>query len=52
MNESVEFDLLQNSIVYMDTVFFVQTGDKQDFFYLLTDIVNLGLSSISDAEEA
>lgn len=39
-------------VQYMDTVFFVQTGDKQDFFYVLTDMVNLGLSSISDAEEA
>lgn len=52
INESVEFELLQNSIVYMDTVFFVQTGDKRDFFYVLTDMVDLGLSSISDAEEA
>lgn len=33
-------------------VLFVQTGDKLDGFYLVTDMVKLVLSSIRDSEEA
>lgn len=36
----------------LDIVLFVQTGDKLDGFYLVTDMVKLVLSSIRDSEEA